>query len=272
MKTIFVLTATLLSLNSLAQNTDTKFINLEPVKVVATYSYNYQPDSTNLSDIKKSDMLLFIGDHISKFDSKSDYMNDTITRKLVTFEMEQAYYKNPQRPIPAILYRIYKNYPKGMLTYTEYIPSNYFKFEEGLDMFHWIISVDTSTICGFKTQKATCNFGGRNWVAWFAPELPYNDGPYKFNGLPGLIVKVYDTRNHYVFEMKSIGKTEKSLMIDFLDTEYMPTTKQKFFQAWDSFQADIVNRARQAGGDNDFQQTLARNLSSRNNPIELIRK
>ena len=179
MKTIFLLTATLLSLNSFAQTTNTKFINLEPVKVVATYSYNYKPDSTNLSDIKRSDMLLFIGDDISKFDSKSDYMNDTITRKLVTFEMEEAYYKNPQRPIPAILYRIYKNHPKGMLTYTEYIPSNYFKFEESLDLFHWAISVDTSTICGFKTQRATCNFGGRNWIAWFAPELPYNDGPYK---------------------------------------------------------------------------------------------
>lgn len=272
MKTQILIIALIFYLSAFAQPSTQVFKILEPVKIIATYSLTYQQDSTNPSNIRNADMLLFIGENISKFVSKADYMNDTITRKFKTFEQEQEYYMNPQRPIPNILYKLFKNYPKGKLTYTEYIPSSNFRYEEDLDLFHWNLTADTSTAYGFKIQKALCDFGGRSWIAWFAPELPYGDGPYKFNGLPGLILKISDTRNHYIFEMKSIGKTEKSLMIDFLDTDYMPTTKQKFFQAWDSFQADIVNRARQAGGDNDFQQTLARNLASRNNPIELIRK
>jgi len=270
---IHILIITLIfSLSAFAQPSTQVFNILEPVKIIATYSLNYQQDSTNPSNIRNADMLLFIGENISKFVSKAYYMNDTITRKFKTFEQEQEYYMNPQRPIPNILYKLYKNYPKGKLTYTEYIPSSNFRYEEDLDLFHWNLTADTSTIYGFKVQKALCDFGGRSWIAWFAPELPYGDGPYKFNGLPGLILKVSDTRNHYVFELKLIGKPGKSLVIDMLDDQYVKTKKYDFFKAADSFQEDIINRAKQAGGNNEFQQTVAKNMAQRNNPIELKRK
>ena len=272
MKTTFLPILLLFSLSIQAQPSTQVFINLEPAKTIATYSLHFQQDSTNPSSIRKIDMLLFIGENISKFMSKSTYMNDTITRKFSSFEQEQAYYLNPQRPMPNFIYQIFKNYPQSKLTYTEYIPSNYFRFEEDLDLFHWQLTGDTATVCGYKSQKATCNFGGRSWVAWFAPELPYTDGPYKFNGLPGLIVKVGDTRNHYVFELLSIGKPANTIMIDIKDTEYMQTTKLAFFKAQDAFREDIVNRARQASPDNDSQQTLIKSFASRNNPIELLRK
>ena len=42
---------------------------------------------------------------------------------------------------------------------------------------------------------------GRNYHAWFAPEIPLNEGPWKFNGLPGLILEVYDTQDHYHFTL-----------------------------------------------------------------------
>jgi len=271
MKIFFIPIAIIFSLSSYAQS-NLIYKNLEPVKIIASYSLSYQEDSTNQSYIRNEDMLLLMGKNISKFVSKTDFMNDTITRKFSTFEQEQEYYMNPQRPIPRILYKIYKNYPKGQLTYTEYIPSSYFSYEEPMDLFHWNLTSDTTTICGYKSQKATCNFGGRNWIAWFAAELPFGDGPYKFNGLPGLIIKVYDTHNHYAFELKSIGKPAKILMIEILEEKYVVTTKQSFFKAQDSFYADIINRAKQAGGDNDFQQNVARNVAQRNNPIELLRK
>ncbi|RTZ46452.1 GLPGLI family protein [Chryseobacterium arthrosphaerae] len=36
----------------------------------------------------------------------------------------------------------------------------------------------------FNTQKAVCDFAGRKWTAWFTADLPIQDGPYKFYGLP----------------------------------------------------------------------------------------
>lgn len=139
-------------------------------------------------------------------------------------------------------------------------------------MFHWKLTNDTSTILGYQAQKATCDFGGRSWVAWFSSEIPFNDGPYKFNGLPGLIMKVYDTRYHYVFEIVSIEKPEKELMIEFVEKEYLEISKLGFFKAEDGFRNDIISRAKEAGLSNEIQQSVARRMEERNNPIELQRK
>lgn len=217
-------------------------------------------------------MLLFLGPNISKFVNRAKFMNDTAVRKFTTSDQVINYLSDPKVSHSAFQYQIFKNYPKGKLTNTDHIPSDTYRYEEPLDLFNWQITGDTSTVCGYKVQKAICDFGGRSWIAWFTPDLPYSDGPYKFNGLPGIIIKVYDTHNHYVFEMTGISKLQPSVMMDIEDKDYIVTTKQGFFKAWDSFRADIVNRAKQFGGDNDMQQTLAKNLAKNNNPIELARK
>lgn len=261
-----------ISLSSFAQFFNQKWINIEPVKIIATYSLKFLRDSTNPSNLRDEKMLLFLGENTSKFFSNAYFMDDTITRKFTTNEQLQGYLNNQQRPMPRFGYQIYKNYPKGKITFTDHIPSSTYKFEEDLDLFHWKLTGDSSIICGYRAQMAICDFGGRSWIAWFSPEIPINEGPYKFNGLPGLIVKVYDTRNHYVFELLSVSKPGKIIMIDIEDKEYIVTTKQGFFQAEDSFREDIVNRAKEAGGDNQMQQTAAQNMARRNNPIELQRK
>lgn len=272
MRTYLLILAILFTNCSFAQWVNKKLIKIEPAALVATYTLHSQPDSTNPGWIRTSTLLLLMGPNVSKIVDRAAYINDTITRKFTTKEQIIDYLTNPKAIHPNVLYCIYKNYPKGKLTYLDHIPSDPYKFEEDLDLFHWELTGDTSTICGYKTQKANCNFGGRSWVAWFAPELPYSDGPYKFNGLPGLIVKVTDTRNHYDFELISINKLDPGLMIDIEDKDYIVTTKQGFFQALDSFHADIINNAKKYGADNDSQQVLAKNVAQRNNPIELIRK
>jgi len=267
----------LIAFSLLAMLTNAQFFNLrykeiEPVILIGTYSLKYLRDSTNPNIIRNTTMLLLLGKTMSKFVNSDSYISDTTTRNFTTEKQIIDYMSNPQVKPVAFIYQIYKNYPRGKISFIDYIPSNAYKYEEDINLFQWIITVDTSTICGFKTQKATCNFGGRSWIAWFSPDIPYSDGPYKFNGLPGLIVKLYDTRSHYVFELLSIGKPGQILMIDIKDREYLITTKQEFFRAEDSFRDDIVNRAKKAGGDSQMQQTAAQNMSQRNNPIELLRK
>ena len=271
MRNYLILASVLFYNVSTAQWANLKYTKIEPATLVATYSLSFQPDSTNPSEIRKSTLLLLIGSKVSEFINKVEYMNDTAIRRFTTDEQVINYLTSPQANHPNFIYRIYKNYPKGKLTFTDHIPSDTYRYEEPLDIFNWQLTGDTATVCGYKSQKATCDFGGRSWVAWFAPELPYSDGPYKFNGLPGLIVKISDTRNHYVFEMTEIQKPGAEVMIDIEDKNYIVTTKQGFFRAFDSFINDLITRGRQSGPGND-QQTLAKNLSRRNNPIELLRK
>lgn len=272
MKT-YLFTALLFLTNcTFAQIINRKYIDIEPAKIVATYNQKSQPDSTNPSLVGNTKFLLFIGDNISNFLSSPVYTNDTATRRFSSVEQLSQYFNAPSIPKTSYSYIILKKYPKGKITFIQHIPSETYKFEEDINLFEWKLTGDTSTVCGYKVQKATCEYGGRSWIAWFSPEIPYSDGPYKFNGLPGLIVKVYDTRNHYEFELQSINKLEPGLMMDIEDKAYILTTKENFFRAEDYFRADIISRAKEAGLDQKSQQAAAKSMSVRNNPLELKRK
>lgn len=79
------------------------------------------------------------------------------------------------------------------------------KVEEDLK---WKIESETKVTSSMKTQKATTNYGGRNWTAWFTNEIPLQEGPYIFHGLPGLITDVYDDENNYFFSLIQIRNSD----------------------------------------------------------------
>jgi GLPGLI family protein len=59
---------------------------------------------------------------------------------------------------------------------------------------NWEISDEVKKIQGYTCYKATCHHRGRHYTAWFTPEIPIPEGPYKFKGLPGLILEIEDNR------------------------------------------------------------------------------
>jgi hypothetical protein len=90
--------------------------------------------------------------------------------------------------------------------------------------------------------------------------------------LPGLIVNIQDDRQHYVFELKSIEKASPYHKIELKDKEYLVTTKEKFFKAKDGFYNDILSRAKAAEFPTETQAAILKNVSRKNNPLELIRE
>lgn len=59
----------------------------------------------------------------------------------------------------------------------------------------WKLHSESKSISGFSCNKATTTFRGRNYEVWYTPEIPVNFGPWKLNGLPGLILMVTDEKN-----------------------------------------------------------------------------
>ena len=68
----------------------------------------------------------------------------------------------------------------------------------------WEIMNETKTIGKFEVTKAKTSFRGREYIAWFAPEIAVPIGPWKFHGLPGLILEVQDKELGVQFLFKSI--------------------------------------------------------------------
>ncbi|MGV0979970.1 GLPGLI family protein [Empedobacter falsenii] len=62
--------------------------------------------------------------------------------------------------------------------------------KDSIQTFPWVLSKEESTILGYKVRKATYTNPTQTVEAWYAPDLPFRDGPSRFNGLPGLILKI----------------------------------------------------------------------------------
>ena len=85
------------------------------------------------------------------------------------------------------------------------------------------------SVVGYVCQKATCSFRGRDFIAWFAMDLPVRDGPWKFGGLPGLILKVYDIDLLYTFECVKIEQG-KFLIKQYDFSSYKKVKREKILQ------------------------------------------
>ena len=72
--------------------------------------------------------------------------------------------------------------------------------------FHWALKSETMTIEGYLASKAVMTYGGRDWTAWYTEDIPVDGGPYKFCGLPGLILKVSSEDGSYGWTLTGIEK------------------------------------------------------------------
>lgn len=97
----------------------------------------------------------------------------------------------------------------------------------------WQLHPDTKMIDNYKVQRATADFGGRSWEAWYTSDIAIPEGPYKFRGLPGMILEIYDTKSNFLFQLVEIKKMPKSVDTStFLEnlnqTKALPITEKQW--------------------------------------------
>ena len=122
-------------------------------------------------------------------------------------------------------YQIYKDKSSKKITVIDKVAAtgDKFLYEDEIGTLPWKISGSTDTIQSYACQKATVHFRGRDYTAWFAPDIPVSDGPWKFAGLPGLILKVEDSRQLFVFSL--IGLQQLNPLMPILTDDPKKTIK-----------------------------------------------
>lgn len=135
---------------------------------------------------------------------------------------------------------VLKNYPEGRMTVFDNVMETYYVYEEDMELQDWAFSRDSAkTILGHQCQMATCDFRGRRWTAWFALDIPICDGPWKFRGLPGLIMEVHDRNYQHHFCINGLQDavaTPMYLGVYGKNIEYEKTDQPSFLKAlydWD---------------------------------------
>ena len=91
------------------------------------------------------------------------------------------------------------------------IKNTLFRYDERLPEMNWELTGETVEVAGYVCQKAVTEYGGRKWTVWFSPEVPVDAGLWKFNGLPGLIMKAADSKEEYVFTLTSMEQKQEDI-------------------------------------------------------------
>ena len=108
--------------------------------------------------------------------------------------------------------------------------------EPAIPQINWQLIDTFKAINNLKCQKAISDFSGRKYVAWFCRDIPISNGPWKLQGLPGLILEAYTDDRKFYYEPISIEiPTNKLLNISSPQTgqkisilEYNEIMKKKF--------------------------------------------
>lgn len=127
-------------------------------------------------------------------------------------------------------FTVYKHFPEpGLMTSTDVVGTDNYLVEEQVPDFGWKVCDEWKEVLGYRVRRAECTFRGRDYVAWFAPELPVSDGPWKFCGLPGLILEVYDVRMQYRYVLEGLT-VKDGLRVEMPDAQYIRTDVEKYLR------------------------------------------
>ncbi len=155
--------------------------------------------------------------------------------------------------MPKFSEKIVKTYPDMKMQYIERIANGFTPMNIGYNetaKFDWKISNEKAKIGAYNAQKATTEFGGKKWTAWFSSELPFQDGPYKFSGLPGLIVKIEDEGKNYSWVLqgnKKVPNWEELTYMEKISNVGLKVTempREKFEKTFNEFKKDPFATAR----------------------------
>ena len=193
MKHLFKTTFIALFLAQLSMAQTSRFVYQVTMKSDSTDKANATIETARL-DISP-EKSLFYGEGRIKRDSVMQRMRET-----------RNFDRNAMQNLrSSIDYIVEKDLIKNITYFKTRLGRDQYTYEEDRKM-DWKILPETVKIGEYEAQKAETTFAGRKWYAWFTQDIPFQDGPYKFKGLPGLIIKVEDAKGDYSFDLQQSKK------------------------------------------------------------------
>jgi GLPGLI family protein len=265
--------------------------------VCVTYDAIHVSDTNNRDKSFKEEMLLIVGPHYSK------YVNND--NRAAIKKMRQAPPSNtPMRVVAGAPMAVVNAYgitntelfqdPAGKkLAITATLGKHDYLLEYDLPKINWKISQETRKIDAYTCQRATGEYRGRTYTAWFAPELSFSTGPWKLSGLPGMILEAEDDKKEVQFLFKSISKdstehtgTERTRVTKVSEAAFKKAEEAYFQDPVGTMQAQLSttapitlayrdNSGKFATGEEAarlIEENKKKKETNFNNPIERTRK
>lgn len=177
------------------------------------YKFKFVGNSKMPQNLKETICLLQIGNQFSKFsDLKSiqkDSLQNILSQKgdLNTDDINKLL---KAREVWSTI--VLKDFNVKVITVQDKAKARY-QYEINFPEFKWALQDGIKTILGYKCYKASVVYSGRQYVAWYTSDIPIDNGPYVFNGLPGLILELEDVNKQFQFTAVALDKVERNILL-----------------------------------------------------------
>lgn len=169
----------------------------QKAQIKVGYDYEVRTDD----QIRTDDYILLSGPQKSMFFNPMALWMDINSKDdaacqaygAMAAQLEEAG-RGDEVPNRAVSMYVFKDFYKEDVTVYDDYSDQFAVYHEPFSEMQWEIVADsTKTVLGYECIMARTAYHGRDWTAWFSPEIPVQDGPWKFTGLPGLILMAYST-------------------------------------------------------------------------------
>lgn len=232
---------------------------------IADVVVSYECKSPGLfSKANKSNMTLLANSSKSKYFNDlslwTDSLNSTpegsvklneILRAscLVTHPEGYQYWDLTKGPVKRIYTYVFNDLQTGTQTvYDEWAEEQHF-YSEPLDEQSWEIIPDSvSSVIGYECLMAQTDYHGRQWTVWFSTDIPLSFGPWKFRGLPGLILKA-EAEGGFSFVATGLEKSDRVMTPIYSQEEYSKISRKEALANHEYFQnnRESILKARNGG-------------------------
>jgi len=276
----------------------------DTAQILVHYKFSHLLDTNNRAHPYTENMVLFVGKASGSYKSYDTQLQNELYRK----QFQEQLNNSPgnfrlDRKITGSGAEYYQFTNSRKMVRKEVLVDPYI-INDVLPAINWHISSNTANFGELHCQKATCHFKGRDYTAWFCPDLPVRVGPWKLNGLPGVIVEAYDTKKEVVFRFDGVEKAvlgahmqqvkdrHGRIVVPLGDDDYgidpniiqvpargIKTTDKEFEKLSNAMHKDpnamsqsMAARAQNNGGPKADVSTRMSPMPPVNNPIELPEK
>lgn len=206
----------------------------------AKYRFSWAIDSI-LSKYNYDDYILLKSENFSYYYNLAHQYNDSLISSFGHKEMstdadrqrflkdwnEGKFIGKVKKYDSDLIFIIDKKKDKEFIRFRDNTVPMYYSHE--VESIKWNITNVKDNIKGISVLKATTYYGGRKYTAWFAPQIPQNEGPYVFRNLPGLIIKVIEENNNFIFELIDYNT---SLKVSSLKKDLEGKCKEINYEEW----------------------------------------
>lgn len=247
---------------------------LENSQYLIIYDYEYVRDAEFPEDKRSGMTMLQVGKRYNRFMDYNEFRFDSLMD--ATAKNLKPYSETGPMMMMALKKRKFReNIVIDKQNNTEIIQRTAglvqrYQYDEPCPMLKWELAEGDTIIAGYNCKKALTSLWGRDYIAWYAPEVDLPYGPYKFNGLPGLVFMVVDTHDNHKFTLSGLEKvTQYNPIYLWAEKDIIKTSRNKVRKIYKNYCADPVG-ALTSNGDIIVPDDVKATVNSKPyNPIEL---